>query len=86
VNKKLEQLKIKQAQLKAQIQLELQKDKTKARKEDTRRKILIGAMVMDGMEKNEEYKNKIMQNLNKYLSSEKDRALFDLDKMNHTES
>lgn len=86
MNKKLEQLKIKQAQLKAQIQLELQKDKTKARKEDTRRKILIGAMVMDGMEKNEEYKNKIMQNLNKYLSSEKDRALFDLDKMNHTES
>ena len=78
MNTKLEQLKNKQEQLRLQIQKEEQKLKTKNRKYDTRRKILLGAMVLDRMGKNDEYKQEILSILDSYLKNEKDRDLFQL--------
>ena len=75
---KLEKLKRKQEQLKEQIQKEAQRVKAQNRKDDTRRKILLGAMVLDRMSKNDEYKQKIISTLDSYLKNEKDRELFNL--------
>ena len=76
---KLEQLKKKQEQLRLQIQKEQQKETAKKRKEDTRKKILIGAMVLEGMKNSEEYEQKILKNLDQYLTKERDRKLFELE-------
>lgn len=81
---KLEQLKKKQEQLRLQIQKEQQKETAKKRKEDTRKKILIGAMVLEGMKNSEEYEQKILKNLDQYLTKERDRKLFEL-KATHSE-
>ena len=75
---KLEQLKKKQEQLRLQIQKEQQKESAKKRREDTRKKILIGAMVLEGMNNSEEYDQKILKNLDQYLTNERDRKLFEL--------
>ena len=45
---------------------------------DTRKKILVGAFMLDLMAKNEETKNKILGQLDQYLTRADDRALFDL--------
>lgn len=50
----------------------------KARSDDTRRKVLIGAMVLDHMSKNDATKNSIMDKLNAHLTRPDDRALFNL--------
>ncbi|MEW4477750.1 hypothetical protein [Vibrio cholerae] len=39
-----------------------------------------GEALIEGMKNSEDYKEKIRQNLDKYLTKERDRALFDLDK------
>ena len=68
-------------QLKAQKQAVLAREKKKAtdqqRKEDTRRKILLGSMLLKDME-NEEKKTKILADLNEYLTEDRDRKLFGL--------
>ncbi len=46
-------------------------------KTDTRRKILIGAYVMDKAKKNGTF-SEIIAELNNYLTRNSDRALFDL--------
>ncbi|EJE8676124.1 hypothetical protein [Vibrio parahaemolyticus] len=78
MNSKLEQLKQQQAQLAERIKRETQKQKERERKDDTRRKILIGAMILDGMKNSAEYEQKILKNLDQYLTQEKDRKLFKL--------
>lgn len=50
----------------------------RTRKEDTRRKVLVGAMVLEHMEKNESTKIDIMKRLDAFLTREDDRALFGL--------
>ena len=47
------------------------------RKDDTRRKILLGSMLLKDME-NEEKKTKILADLNEYLTEDRDRNLFGL--------
>lgn len=76
----LDRLLEKEKQLKAKIQAAKSRESEKQRKLETRRKILIGSMVIEGMKNSEDYKEKIRQNLDKYLTKERDRALFDLDK------
>ena len=51
----------------------------KARKEDTRRKILIGAMLMGEMRNNPQVEKSIMLRLDKFLVRENDRKLFNFD-------
>lgn len=58
---------------------ELAKYSQQARKEDTRRKILIGAMIMGDMKKNPKLERNIMLKLDKFLLRENDRKLFNFD-------
>ncbi|MEG3696101.1 hypothetical protein V5098_23585 [Vibrio coralliirubri] len=74
----LERLLEKEKQIKAKIQAAKSRESEKQRKLETRRKILIGAMVLEGMKNSEEYESKIRQNLDKYLTKNKDRVLFGL--------
>ena len=73
---KLEKLLQQQAKLKKQIQAEKTKARKKARKDDTRRKILIGAFVLTKMDEAEPYKVQLLQELDGYLTKPHDRALF----------
>ena len=71
---KLKQLK---AQRQAALARERAKEKEQARKDDTRRKILLGSYLLKKME-NEANKEKILAELNEYLIEERDRKLFGL--------
>ena len=72
IDKKLDALLEKQKQLKAQKQAaqarERSKQQAQARKDDTRRKILIGSFILKQIETNEEAKNRLLSNLNEYLT------------------
>ncbi len=78
MGKKLDELLKKREQLNAQIQKERNKQSQQKRKEDTRRKILLGALMMEMMNKGELDEKKIMKRLDGFLSRDTDRQLFDL--------
>jgi len=72
---KLKKLLEKKQQLENRIKLEQNRLQKKERQDDTRRKILAGALML------EEYKNKteeLKAKMDKYLSRENDRELFGL--------
>jgi membrane protein involved in colicin uptake len=71
---KLKQLKV---QRQAALARERAKEKEQARKDDTRRKILLGSYLLKKME-HEANKEKILAELNEYLIEERDRKLFGL--------
>ena len=70
------------AQLKAQKQRIEAREKTKlqglARKQDTRRKVLAGAMLLELMDKDTEVQKQMLARLSAFLVRPDDRALFDL--------
>jgi hypothetical protein len=75
-NEKLER-KIKQRDiLNAQIRQMQARENKKKRRDDTRRKILVGAAVLDEAETNVSYKNALYDLLARFLSRTDDRALF----------
>ena len=80
MSKRLDDLLKKREQLNAQIQKEKNKQNQQKRKEDTRRKILMGALMMDMMKKGELDEKKIRKRLDGFLTKEMDRKLFDLKK------
>ena len=53
------------------------------RKTDTRRKILIGAMVLSQVDQNRESKKLLLLDLDEFLERDRDRALFDLPPKDH---
>ena len=81
IEKKIEAQLEKLKQLKAQKQAiearERIKQKEQQRKDDTRRKILLGSYLIKKMQ-NEANKEKILAELNEYLTENRDRQLFDL--------
>ena len=81
IEKKIEAQLEKLKQLKAQKQAiearEKNKNKEQQRKDDTRRKILLGSYLIKKMQ-NEANKEKILAELNEYLTEDRDRQLFDL--------
>ena len=81
LEQKIEQQEQKLKQLKAQKNAVLAREKKKQseqqRKEDTRRKILLGSYLLKKME-NEQDKEKILAELNEYLTEDRDRKLFNL--------
>ena len=81
LNDKIQKQQERLKQLKAQkLALEAKEKKRIAeqqRKEDTRKKILLGAYLLKKME-NEANKEKILTELNEYLTEDRDRKLFDL--------
>ena len=82
IEKKIEAQLEKLKQLKAQKQAiearELTKKKEQERKDDTRRKILLGSYLIKKMNDNEANKEKILAELNEYLTEDRDRMLFNL--------
>ena len=82
LDKKIEAQLEKLKQLKAQKQAiearERAKQKEQDRKDDTRRKILLGSYLIKKMESNEANKQKILADLNEYLTEDRDRKLFNL--------
>ena len=81
IEKKIEAQLEKLKQLKAQKQAiearERTKQKEQQRKDDTRRKILLGSYLIKKMQ-NEANKEKILVELNEYLTEDRDRILFNL--------
>ena len=81
LNDKIQKQQERLKQLKAQkLALEAKEKKRIAeqqRKEDTRRKILLGSYLIKKME-NEQDKEKILAELNEYLTEDRDRKLFNL--------
>lgn len=79
---RLEQLQKKRDQLNARIQSESAKLQAKHRKEDTRKKILIGAMIAKAVEDGEvvmiQQPTDLTDMLDGYLTTKRDRALFGL--------
>ena len=75
---KLEQLKQKQSALIARIKQEEAKQKTRTRKEETRMKILLGAMLLEEMKSSKKTNEEIRERLKIYLTKERDRQLFEL--------
>ncbi|PLC56016.1 hypothetical protein [Photobacterium carnosum] len=72
--------------LQAKANAEKNREREKSRKEETRKKILIGAMVLDGMSKNQDYQSKMLKNIDKYLTAERDRKLFNLTPINENDA
>ena len=72
-----ERLKQLKAQKQAKDAREKAKQKVQERKNDTRRKILLGSYLLKKME-DEAEKEKILMELNEYLTENRDRQLFDL--------
>lgn len=72
--------KLKQEKAKKQKMAAIQRSaETKAlRAKDTRKKILLGAFLMERMEKNPDYAAKAVAGLDSFLSRDDDRALFGL--------
>jgi hypothetical protein len=73
----LEALIKKRAQLDTRIQNLKAKEASQQRKDDTRRKILVGSYILDKYQKSGTME-KIIQELDKFLSKPNDRALFGL--------
>jgi len=79
---KLKQLKARKQAIEAR---EKSKQKEQERKDDTRRKILLGSYLIKKMQSNEANKEKILAELNEYLTENRDRQLFDLPLMNEAQ-
>ena len=75
---KLEKLKIQREKLNARIQATEARLKTSERKKDTRRKILVGSYYLDKATK-ENAMADIKALMEKYLTRNYDRALFEID-------
>ena len=72
---KLKQLKAQQQALQAR---EKKKLADQQRSDDTRRKILLGAYMLKKMSESDFEKQKILAELNEYLTEDRDRKLFNL--------
>jgi len=77
MSKRLEQLKQQRKQLNARIQKMEAAKKTKARKEETRRKILVGAYFLKKAREEGTIEN-LNQKMDNYLQRNIDRVLFGL--------
>lgn len=75
---KLDALTEKRDQINAQIQALRSKEQAQKRKDDTRRKVLIGGVVLKMLKTGEMPKERLDQMLDNHLVSERDRALFKL--------
>lgn len=62
----------------AQLREAKNRAKKKARAEDTRRKILLGALMLEEMDRDEAFAERVRAKLNRYLTREVDRELFGL--------
>lgn len=76
---RIENLRSRRAQIDAEILRLHARDKTQSRKDDTRRKILIGALIMSEMEGRQDFNDWVRSLLARKLNKPRDRALFGLE-------
>jgi hypothetical protein len=77
--KKLAALEVKRSQINAQIQAIKARENGQQRKDDTRRKVLIGSVVLKMLKTGEMPQERLNQLLDKHLETERDRKLFGLE-------
>lgn len=75
---KIEKLKAQKKIIEARIKQEQNRDRTRVRKADTRRKILAGAWVLDEAASRPDFKEFLYRKLDSFLAKPEDRALFGL--------
>ena len=78
IAKQEERLKQLKAQKQAKDAREKAKQKEQDRKNDTRRKILIGSCMLKITEDDEQARAKLIAQMDRYLTDERDRKLFSL--------
>lgn len=80
-NSRIDKLEKKKAQIDAQLKDARARDKAQKRKDDTRRKIIAGALALEHAERNPngEFSRTILDLIQKHVTTDKDRALFGLD-------
>jgi hypothetical protein len=74
-NDKITKLKIREEQLQARIMAKKARDKKQERKNQTRRKILVGAIIMDQYEQSGRM-DQLLKMIDPYLVRDNDRVLF----------
>lgn len=74
----LDQVKKIKARQQAIAARERTKEKEQQRKDETRRKILLGSYLLKKMNNNDVNKEKILAEMNEFLTENRDRKLFDL--------
>ena len=74
----LAELERKEAQLKARIQKKRAEVKSKNRRQDTRKKIIAGAIVLEHAEHDQFFATTLEKLLKKHVTRPEDRKLFDL--------
>lgn len=77
ISKQEERLRQLKAQQQALLAREKAKQKEQERKDDTRRKILLGSYMLEKMQ-NEFTRREVLVELDQYLMHDRDRKLFDL--------
>ena len=77
-NSKIDKIQQQIQALKEQLKKEKTKQNARQRKTDTRKKILLGAMLMHWVETGEFNEAELLKGLDKFLTRESDRALFGL--------
>ena len=75
---KLDDLLAKKAQLDERIKQIKQRDQAQKRKDDTRRKVLLGSWLIKEMESDPVKSSEVLASMDSYLTKNKDRTLFDL--------
>jgi len=78
MNDRLKKLEERRSKIAAEIARVKAREAAQNRKEDTRRKVLLGALLLAMVEKGEWPKEKIDSALARFLSRPQDRSLFDL--------
>ena len=78
LQKHLDQVKKIKARQQAIAARERTKEKEQQRKDETRRKILLGSYLLKKMNNNDVNKEKILAEMNEFLTENRDRKLFDL--------
>ncbi len=77
-NEKLAKLEEQRARINAEIQRVRAREQQQVRKDETRRKVLIGAMLLGKAHTDSELKARLVRELDDYLERPHDRALFGL--------
>ena len=81
-DEKIEELQAAKAKIQARIQAEKSKLRKKDRKEDARRKILVGAVALAHAQHNDEFAEALMELLNRYTLRPADREFLKLPPLN----
>lgn len=78
MNDKLQKLEHRRSKIVAEIARVKAREAAQARRDDTRRKVLLGALILSMVEKGEWPKEKVDSALARFLTRPQDRMLFNL--------